>query len=73
MINFSRLSFEGTFACYSKLLIGKIVGGTSVRALCLTFHEAILLPFFDHLPERHLLYVPVQAVEYIDTTYRIGA
>jgi hypothetical protein len=57
MINFAKLSFEGIFACYSKVMIGRIIGGNSVRALCLTFHNATLLPYFEQLPDRHLLYV----------------
>ena len=68
MIDFYKLSFEGLFACYSKVKVGRIIGGNSVRALCLTFYEATLLPYMEHLPERHLLYVPVHAVDYIDTT-----
>lgn len=66
MINFFKLTFEGKFVCYSKVLVGKIVGGASVRALCLTFNETTLLPYMEELPERHLLYVPVMAVDEID-------
>lgn len=61
-INFMDLTFEGTFACYSKVVVGRILGHHSVRALCLTFHEVTLLPFFDGLPDDHLLHVPVLAV-----------
>ena len=72
-ISFSNLNFEGVFACYSKVMVGRIIGGTSIRALCLTFHETTLLPYFDSLPERHLLYVPVHAIDYIDQTERMDA
>lgn len=66
--NFDRLAFEGLFKCYSKVEIGRIVGASSVQALCLTFDEVTLLPYFDDLPEDRLLYVPVMAVDSIDKT-----
>lgn len=73
MIDFGKLNFEGIFACYAKVVVGRIIGGASVKALCLTFHEATLLPYFDRLPENHLLYVPVHAVDQIDRTDRVAA
>lgn len=64
--NFMGLTFEGDFACYSKIHVGRLVGGTSIRALCLTFHNVTLLPYFDKMPETDLLHVPVLAVDSID-------
>ncbi len=64
--DFMGLSFEGDFVCYSKVAIGRIIGARSVRALCLSFDKVTLLPYFDNLPEDHLLHVPVMAVESID-------
>jgi hypothetical protein len=63
---FMGLMFEGDFACYSKIHVGKILGATSVRALCLTFHNVTLLPYFDRMEEGDLLHVPVLAVDTID-------
>lgn len=71
IVDFPSLSFEGTFLCYSKITIGKILGRmgiSSVDALCLTFHEATLLPYFEGLRPRHLLYTPVLAVNEIART-----
>lgn len=62
------LSFEGSFATYSKVHIGRLIGGESIRAVCLTFGEAILLPFFDPLEEGDLLHVPVLAVDSMECT-----
>ncbi len=74
MIDFFKVDFEGTFLCYSKVVIGKILDGagvstkSNVDALCLTFHETTLLPYMEKLPRRHLMYVPVLAVDKIDQT-----
>lgn len=38
----------------------------SVRALCLTFDQATLFPYFNELPPNDLLYVPVLAVDEIN-------
>lgn len=66
--DFFGLTFEGSFATYSKVHVGRILGGNSVRAVCLTFRSATLLPFCDQLEEGHLLHVPVLAVESIEAT-----
>jgi hypothetical protein len=63
--NFGSLTFEGKLATYSVVKIGRILGGTSVRALCLSFNEVTLLPFCDNLPDDLLLHVPVLAVDSI--------
>jgi hypothetical protein len=56
------LSSEGTFISYSRVVIGRIVGANAVRALCLSFDNVTLLPFFDSLRDDHLLHVPALAV-----------
>ncbi len=68
IINFFKLVFEGTFISYAKLAMGRIEGvdNNGVEALCLAFNDATLLPYFDPIPEEHLLYVPVLAVDEID-------
>lgn len=66
--NFYGLSFEGTFATYSKVHIGRVIGGQSVRAVCLAFSDALLLPFFDRLEKTDILYVPVLAVAGMEKT-----
>ncbi len=68
LINFFDLTFEGPFTSFSIVHVGKIVGAFSVRALCLAFEEATLLPYFDSIPSDHLLHVPVLAVESIART-----
>lgn len=64
-VNFMGLTFEAEFVSYSKVVIGRIVGAHAVRALCLVFNDAMLLPYFDQLQDDHLLYVPVLAVNSI--------
>ena len=66
--NFYGLSFEGQLLTYSKVHIGRLVGSNAVRAVCLTFNDVLLLPYFDKVPEDHLLHVPVLAVDSIDQT-----
>ncbi len=66
--SFYGLTFEGTFRGYSKVMIGRIIGAQSVRAFCLTFEDALLLPYFDNLPADHLLHVPVLAVDSMSQT-----
>jgi hypothetical protein len=66
--NFFRLSFEGRFKCYSKVMIGRIIGAGSVRAFCLTFDDVLMLPGFDRLPDDRLLHVPILAVDVMDKT-----
>ena len=68
LINFFDLSFEGPFTSFSIVHVGKIVGACSVRALCLSFKEATLLPYFDNIPDDHFLHVPVLAVDNISRT-----
>src|SRR4051812_15582813 len=43
--SFHKLTFEGVFRGYSKVAIGRIIGGDSIRAYCLAFEEVTLLPF----------------------------
>jgi hypothetical protein len=67
-LSFYKLTFEGILRGYSKVQVGRVIGAGSVRALCLTFEEVTLLPFFDSLPEDHIFHVPVLAVDSIDQT-----
>jgi hypothetical protein len=66
--SFMGLALEGRFATFSKIHIGRIVGAGAVRAVCLTFTDVTLLPYFDTLPESDLLHVPVLAVSEISAT-----
>lgn len=66
-INFGEgLDFQGEFVTYAAVRIGRISRGAAVRALCLAFDGAILLPYFDRVPEDHILYTPVLAVQDMD-------
>lgn len=67
-VSFNSLTFEGRLATYSVVKIGRILGSTSVRALCLSFNEVTLLPFFDTLPEDQLLHVPALAIDSMSRT-----
>lgn len=66
--SFFGLTFEGTFATYGKVHIGRIIGGGAVRAVCLAFPRATLLPYFDPLGDQDILYVPALAVASIERT-----
>ncbi len=68
-IDFFRLAFEGRFLRYSKVVMGKGIGNTSIQALCLTFDRALLLPDLDPLPSGHVLHVPAPAVNSIRSQY----
>lgn len=62
--NFSEgLDFSGELVTFSTVRIGKSLGSTSLRALCLTFNNVTLLPYFDSLPDDQLLYTPAFAVK----------
>ena len=67
-IDFFNLAFEAPFTTFSVVQVGRIVGFNSVRALCVAFNKAFLLPYFDHIPNDHLLHVPVLAVESMERT-----
>jgi len=66
--SFFGLTFEGTFATYGKVHIGRIVGAGAVRAICLAFPRATLLPHFATLEPGDILYVPALAVASIEFT-----
>jgi len=66
--NYFRLAFEGTFKCYSKVMVGRIIGKKSVRAFCMAFDDALIFPSYDKLPDDHLLHVPILAVDSMDKT-----
>lgn len=60
------MAFRGEFACYSKVVIGEIIGRYSVKALCLSFNKFNVIPWQDDIPSDHLLHVPVLAVASIN-------
>lgn len=60
--HFQGLSFSGEFKTHSTVRLGSIVGRSAIRALCLTFKNVTLLPFFDRVPDELLLHVPALAV-----------
>jgi len=63
---FYGLTFEGEFSTYSRISIGRLLGSPhTVRALCIAVGSALLLPYFDNIPEDSLLHVPVLAVNHI--------
>ena len=62
------LTFEGTLATFGIVKVGRILGGNSVRALCLVFSRATLLPYMDEVEPDHLLYTPAYAVKGMSRT-----
>lgn len=62
------LTSEAKFRSYAKVHIGRLIGQTSVRAVCMTFTDALVLPYFMEIPDEDLLYVPVLAVRSIEQT-----
>ena len=60
--HFDGLSFSGELKTHSTVRLGSIVGHRAIRALCLTFNNVTLLPYFDRVPEDLLLHVPAFAV-----------
>ena len=61
---FNRLNFKGEFGCYSRVAVGRLVGRRSVRALCMTFGEGIIIsPSIEELDEGMLLHVPIFATD----------
>jgi hypothetical protein len=61
------LDFSGHLVTFSTVRIGRNLGGNAVRALCLTFDNVTLLPYFDRIPNDRLLHTPAFAVREIDT------
>jgi hypothetical protein len=66
--NLAGVTLEGKLVTYSKVHIGRIIGAGAVRAFCLAFESATLLPYFDTVPEDRLVHVPVLAVSSIEQT-----
>lgn len=64
----NAFSFEGTFAGYSKVIVGNIIGAHSVRSVCMAFNQATILPEMDSLPPKHLLHVPIMAADLVEPT-----
>jgi hypothetical protein len=67
--DFMGVSFEGEFVSYGKVAVGRIIGHRVVRALCMAFKDVTTLPNFRTIPDDHLFYTPVLAVESI-TNYQ---
>lgn len=65
-IDFNKLSFEATFISFSTVRMRGLEGRPSIGAVCLAFDGSLLLPYFDRVPDEHLLYVPALAVDYMD-------
>ena len=63
---FDDLHFRGELKTYSTVRLGRLLGGQTMRALCLTFDNVTLFPGFDSIPEADLLHVPVLAVRDMD-------
>jgi hypothetical protein len=72
--DYRGLTFEGVFATFSRIVIGRIIGdregntAVDVHALSLAFSTATLLPNFESLADPHILHVPILAIASIDQT-----
>lgn len=64
--SFDSLDFSGELFTYSTVRIGRTLGNHAMRALCLSFHNVTLLPYFDRIAEDQLLHVPAYAVHEMD-------
>jgi hypothetical protein len=61
--NLYGVRFAGRFACHSTLVLEDFeLSGPEFKALCLGFSETAILPSRALLPEDHMLFVPVVAV-----------
>ena len=57
------LTFSGKLETFAAVKIGRLaVAEHNVRALCLAFSTALLLPYFNTLNEDDILYAPAQAI-----------
>ncbi len=64
----SDITAEGPFATYSRVGIGRLIGVGTVRAVCLAFDEATILPHFTKLDDDEMLFVPVLSIDSIIAT-----
>lgn len=62
-IDFNKLSFEAVFVSFGTVRMRGLEGRPAIGAVCLAFDGSLLLPYFDRVPEEHLLYVPALAVD----------
>ncbi|MGI9028198.1 MAG: hypothetical protein ACR2FM_05175 [Candidatus Saccharimonadales bacterium] len=63
------ITLEGNFCTFAIIKVGRVSQKfDSVRALCLTFDEALVLPYFEKVKPGHMLYVPALAVKDIAQT-----
>lgn len=67
-LDYQGITFEGSLETYSIVKIGRLIGATSIRALCLTFNNVTTLPLFTDLPSEYLLHVPALAVDSMSKT-----
>lgn len=61
------ITAEGPFAAYSRVSVGRLIGVGTVRAVCLTFDEATILPSFTKLENDEMLFVPVLSIDSMTT------
>ena len=60
------VDFPGRLFSFSTVRVGRLIGGNAVRALCLTFDNVTLMPYFEKIDESKLLHTPAFAVRDID-------
>lgn len=60
------IDFSGKLISFSTIRIGRNLGGQSIRALCLTFDNVTLLPYFEQIDSDRLVHTPAFAVMGID-------
>ena len=57
------LTFSGKLETFATVKIGRLaIAERNVRALCLAFSTALLMPYLESLDEDELLYAPAQAI-----------
>lgn len=69
IVDFTKLSFEGIFACFARVRVGRIIGPSEVNpisALCLAFSSGTFVSTMENLDDNDILYVPVLAIDEID-------
>lgn len=70
IVNYAGFSFFGRLACYSRVEIDELLlfdqKIRNVDAVCLTFNDVTVFPLMSTIPQKHLLHVPVLAVNKMD-------
>lgn len=60
----SDIRFKGSFLCYSRVNIGRVLGFNAVRSLCMTFDNGVLAdPEIIFIEDDQLLHIPVLATQ----------